>query len=315
MRLDYYCPIYVEKRGKAISDPDKLNWLNGYIVSDEDADFTMHMDEDYASKVIGEKITLVAHEGTFYARTSIYEKKPLTVAHRNEITEEIIGQFMDGYGSHPLTIRRGLSSFDVHFVSDSVTPRALEYQITEFTPYPANQEQISSYSLVRGPFEVNTRPPKTKDKKASKKSHAEKLVKAAINGDLEVVKKLVEGGVDVDMRSRKLESFEPDFTALGWAANRDHFELAKYLIGQEADLNLVTRSGTPLTVAGSLEMVQLLLKAGANPTIKTETGMTAAEYHKNQASNYLDEDFDMMYNREKGEALLKIAAFIENWRS
>lgn len=315
MRLDYYCPIYVEKRGKAISDPNKLKWLNGYSVLNEDADFTMHLNEDHASMVIGEKMTFLVHKGTFYARASFYEKEPLTIADRNEITEEIIGQFMDGYGSHPLTIRRALSSFEVHFVSDSVTPRALEYQIAEFTPYPANLDQISNYSLVRGPYEVNIKPPQTKQKKAPKKSYAEELITAAINGDLEVVKKIVEGGVNVDIRSRKLESFDPDFTAIGWAANRNHFELAKYLIDQDADLDLVTRSGTPLTVAGSLDMVQLLLEAGANPAIKTETGMTAAEYHKDQASNYLNEGFDMLYNPEKGEALLKIAAVIENWKN
>ena len=69
-------------------------------------------------------------------------------------------------------------------------------------------------------------------------------------------------------------------TALHWAAFNDNLDLAKTLLAAGANVKATTRDGaiTPLMMAcrnGSAPMIELLLKAGANPNSSTVTGTTA----------------------------------------
>ena len=101
------------------------------------------------------------------------------------------------------------------------------------------------------------------------------LADAAMKVDAEVVRSLLEQGVDVNAAQGD------GMTALHWAALRDQLEMAQMLIEAGANIKAVTRLGdlTPLFLActhGNSAMIDLLLKAGADSnTANTVNGQTA----------------------------------------
>jgi ankyrin repeat protein len=85
------------------------------------------------------------------------------------------------------------------------------------------------------------------------------LVEAAETGDLMSVKDALERGANIDA------AFSPPLMI---AIYRDDYELASLLIESGADVNYLFFKTLPLTAAiekGNVRMVELLLKAGANP--------------------------------------------------
>src|SRR5438094_712976 len=89
------------------------------------------------------------------------------------------------------------------------------------------------------------------------------IIEAVTRGDLVSLRSLVQQHVDVNAAS------VDGTTALHWAANRDDLEAAGLLIRSGARVQARNRYGvTPLTLActnGSAAMIDLLLKAGADP--------------------------------------------------
>ena len=98
----------------------------------------------------------------------------------------------------------------------------------------------------------------------------EQLWMGAINGNLTVVKKAVEGGADI----------EHQYAVQGWTAlhaasglgPEPFLEIIKYLVSNKADINFQSVDGiTPLVVAirqSSVECVKFLLDQGANIHLK-----------------------------------------------
>jgi ankyrin repeat protein len=98
---------------------------------------------------------------------------------------------------------------------------------------------------------------------------------AADNGDLRKVKKLVETGYDIN-------AFDDlSFTPLHYAVKSGHIEVVKYLLSVGADVNAHQEEKIGETPLGevaancSYEMAELLVKAGANPTIPGWMQLTA----------------------------------------
>ncbi|KAJ7305235.1 hypothetical protein JRQ81_011147 [Phrynocephalus forsythii] len=96
---------------------------------------------------------------------------------------------------------------------------------------------------------------------------------AALNGDLERVKKLI--------LSHGKPS-EPDafgYTALHYASRNGHYEVCRFLLDSGALCDAQTHGGaTPLHRAaycGHVEVAELLLEHGANPTVADEEGKTS----------------------------------------
>lgn len=85
---------------------------------------------------------------------------------------------------------------------------------------------------------------------------------AAIEGDLEGVKRLVAAGANVNAKD------EYGRTPLHEAAERDHIKVVTYLVEHEADVNRKDKNGkTPLLCAG-LKTLSFLLANGANAESK-----------------------------------------------
>ena len=86
--------------------------------------------------------------------------------------------------------------------------------------------------------------------------------RAAIRGDVERVRQLLQSGVDVDARDRYGQ------TALMLAAHHGHREMVETLIESAADLNVTAKynlSALMLAViAGHAAIAQLLARAGAD---------------------------------------------------
>lgn len=103
------------------------------------------------------------------------------------------------------------------------------------------------------------------------------LIGAAGFDDVAVTRALLDCGAAVDSAD------DDDITPLGWAVIPNHPEVAQVLIERGAKVNHVDKKGmTPLLYAASIDfggtaMIDLLLKAGADPSIRNKEGLTAAD--------------------------------------
>ena len=106
----------------------------------------------------------------------------------------------------------------------------------------------------------------------------EQLHIAADKGDLNRVKELVESGSDVN-------AFDEDLslTPLHYAAKSGHVEVVRYLLSVGSNVNAHQKEKIGETPLGeiaancSYEMAELLIKAGANPTIPGWMQLTALD--------------------------------------
>ena len=113
---------------------------------------------------------------------------------------------------------------------------------------------------------------------------------AAWCGDLAEVRRLIEGGADVNWRDSIGE------TALFGAAASGYVDVVRVLLDAGADLNIAEQSigYTPLHWAashGNLETIRVLVEAGADPTAADHRGRlpvdVAHKYGKGQHVSYL----------------------------
>ena len=102
------------------------------------------------------------------------------------------------------------------------------------------------------------------------------LMMAAIKGNVEAVKALIAGDADVN---------KTGWTPLHYAASAgspQHAVIISLLLENHAYIDAASPNGTtPLMMAahyGSTEAVQLLLDEGADPSLKNQLGLTAADF-------------------------------------
>ncbi|EIE87775.1 hypothetical protein RO3G_12486 [Rhizopus delemar RA 99-880] len=94
---------------------------------------------------------------------------------------------------------------------------------------------------------------------------------AAGDGQLDRVKELIEGGMDVNSHDQF------GYTAMHAAVSYNQPDIVKYLIEKGADVNVEDfEKDTPLFVAETVEMAQILLDRGADPKRVNEEGFTPA---------------------------------------
>lgn len=102
------------------------------------------------------------------------------------------------------------------------------------------------------------------------------LMMAALKGNVDAVKALIARDADVNKRG---------WTPLHYAASAgspQHAVIISLLLENYAYIDAASPNGTtPLMMAahyGSIEAVQLLLEEGADPTLKNQLGLTAADF-------------------------------------
>lgn len=99
------------------------------------------------------------------------------------------------------------------------------------------------------------------------------LMIAALNGQTDLVTRLIERGADVN---------KAGWTPLHYASTRGHLAVMRILLEQHAYIDAESPNGTtPLMMAahyGTPAAVQLLLEEGADPWLKNSQGMTAIDF-------------------------------------
>jgi ankyrin repeat protein len=104
----------------------------------------------------------------------------------------------------------------------------------------------------------------------SKGDYASSICAAACKGDLNRVKSLIEAGTGVNDKD------EGGWTALHWAGLAESPEMADFLLARGADVNARAGHGfTPLRIAHSLPVIELLISKGADINSQdTDLGLT-----------------------------------------
>jgi ankyrin repeat protein len=120
--------------------------------------------------------------------------------------------------------------------------------------------------------EVLIRWPKTNVEFRTVKDESPMML-ASLKGQLELARKLIERGADVN---------KTGWTPLHYAATNGHLEIMNLLLENYAYIDAESPNGTtPLMMAaqyGTAEAVKLLLEAGADSTLKNQLGLTAIDF-------------------------------------
>jgi ankyrin repeat protein len=95
------------------------------------------------------------------------------------------------------------------------------------------------------------------------------LIQAAGWGDLATVEALIKSGVDVNYETK------PGLSALTEAIRRNHPDVVRALLAAKADVNPGKPDKAPiLQTEDTLDMIPVLLEAGANPNVVNSSGAT-----------------------------------------
>lgn len=99
------------------------------------------------------------------------------------------------------------------------------------------------------------------------------LMMAALKGHLDLARKLIDRGADVN---------KTGWTPLHYAATGGHLAIMELLLEHHAYIDAESPNGTtPLMMAaqyGSIDAVKLLLAAGADPRLKNQLGLSAIDF-------------------------------------
>jgi uncharacterized protein len=128
------------------------------------------------------------------------------------------------------------------------------------------------------------------------------LMYAALHGDLETVKVLIDKGAEVN---------RVGWSPLHYAASSGHTDVIKYLLDQHAYIDAASPGNvTPLMLTARHSQTaasRLLVEEGADPSLKSDQGYTAADYWK-RTKDPLEE----AWMRKKAEEFVKKFGTKEN---
>lgn len=137
------------------------------------------------------------------------------------------------------------------------------------------------------------------------------LIRAAYNGNIEMVSLLLEKGVRVNEQNHHGE------TALIVATRKQHARIVEMLLEAGAKLNIQNNKGTTAlmkaVLTGNRQVVDLLLEAGADRNIRNNFNRTALIYasakdHEKIALNLIQPGIDLDVKDKKGNTALIYAA-------
>lgn len=207
---------------------------------------------------------------------------------------------MHTHNCHALPARRtalvGLAALALGLVAPHATAGAYE----DFFEAVRRDDDRTINALLRRGFDPNTRDPKgqvgltialqndalkafaallaARNVKVEARNAQDEspLMMAAIKGNVEAVRALIARNADVN---------KTGWTPLHYAASAgkpEHTQIIALLLENHAYIDAASPNGTtPLMMAahyGSVESTQLLLAEGADPTLRNQLGLTAADF-------------------------------------
>ena len=123
------------------------------------------------------------------------------------------------------------------------------------------------------------------------------MMLAALNGDMDLVKALIDKGAEVNKKG---------WAPLHYAAANGHDDIVKLLLDNSAYIDAGSPNGTtPLMMAARgnhLSTVKVLLDAGADSRLKNQIGLTALDFAKRYHAKDVTEGLQDMYAREAAAA-------------
>lgn len=136
------------------------------------------------------------------------------------------------------------------------------------TPLLVQAARLKAWQSVRALAEL-----KGTELDATNREGANALMFAALHGELVVVRDLVGRGAEVN---------KTGWTPLHWAAANGHADVVRFLLEHHAYIDAESpNETTPLMMAARQSQpttVRLLIDEGADPTVRNQSGFTAAEY-------------------------------------
>lgn len=129
------------------------------------------------------------------------------------------------------------------------------------------------------------------------------MMLAALNGDIDLVKALIDKGAEVNRKG---------WAPLHYAASNGHDDIVKLLLDNSAYIDAGSPNGTtPLMMAARgnyLSTVKVLLDAGADSRVKNQLGLTALDFAKHYNAKDVAEALQDMYARERAAASGAVSA-------
>jgi uncharacterized protein len=133
------------------------------------------------------------------------------------------------------------------------------------------------------------------------------LMLAALNGDQDLAKLLIDKGAEVNKKG---------WAPLHYAAANGHDEMVQLLIKHSAYIDAASPNGTtPLMMAARgnhITTAKVLLDAGADPRVKNQLGMTALDFAKLYHAKDVTEGLEAMFANDKAASGAAVAAPAQN---
>lgn len=135
------------------------------------------------------------------------------------------------------------------------------------------------------------------------KSGENALMFAALNKDLPLLKALIAKDAEVNKKG---------WTPLHYAATSGDVEIINVLLDESAYVDAASPNGTtPLMMAargGSVDAVNALLQGGADPTLKNQLGLSAADFARQNNNTDLAKALDVSADEVRTQRAQKVAA-------
>jgi ankyrin repeat protein len=153
--------------------------------------------------------------------------------------------------------------------------------------------------------------PSSSDIESRKMSHPFALIKASEKNNISLVKKLLDMGVDVNVKD------DDGSNALMMASKNGYEDVVKMLLDRGADVNVENKYGNNALMSASMygntEIVKLLLDKGADVNVENKYGNNALIYassngHKEIVKMLLDKGIDVNVKNKDGDNALMLAS-------
>lgn len=325
--------------GSPVRDPALLARLDGLVEPGDP--ISDHLDERLAdADISGGDLRLVFEPtlGALKVVTTYEAPRKLRREELAALVEQTVGQWSDGIGENAFTELEAIPGGSVALVSDEENVEVVQraggtakrpsplHKAAERGDVAKIEKLLDAGEALEAPGRFGHTPllaavcarkleavrallSRGADPNYVTNERQSALQTACMNGDLEIAAALIDAGAQLELRDDR------GATPVYWAANRGFPSMVQLLRDRGADVNAADATGTtPLMIAqpDRLEVVELLLRLGADPLLRNAAGRTAAEEARAQAKSWR-RDATWPSAAERAEKEERKAAFLDEW--